>query len=55
MENYSKMKKYFKIERESNEKMRDFVIRYEKAESECRKAIGKSMFEGEAIGFHVLE
>ena len=31
MENYSKMKNYFKMERESNEKMRDFVIRYEKA------------------------
>ena len=55
MENYSKMKNYFKIERDSNEKMRDFVIRYEKAESECRKAVGKSMFEGKAKGFHVLE
>ena len=55
MENYSKMKNYFRIEREASEKMRDFVVRYEKAESECRKAIGKSMFEGEAKGFHVLE
>ena len=48
MENYSKMKNYFRIEREASEKIRDFVVRYEKAESECRKAIGKSMFEGEA-------
>ena len=55
MENYSKMKNYFRIERETSEKMRDFVVRYEKAESECRKAIEKSMFEGEAKGFHVLE
>ena len=55
MENYGKMKSYFKIERESNEKMRDFVIRYEKAASECKKAIGKEMFEGEAKGFHILE
>ena len=55
MENYSKMKNYFRIEREASEKMRDFVVRYEKAESECRKAIGKSMFEGESKGFHVLE
>ena len=35
--------------------MRDFIIRYEKEELECRKAIGKSMFEGEAKGFHVIE
>ena len=55
MENYSKMKNYFRIEREASEKMRDFVVRYEKVESECRKAVGKSMFEGEAKGFHVLE
>ena len=55
MENYSKMKTYFKIEREASEKMRDFLIRYEKAESECRKAVGKSIFEGEAKGFHVIE
>lgn len=55
MENYSKMKNYFKIERESSEKMRDFIIRYEKAESECSRALGKSMLEGEAKGFHVLE
>ena len=55
MDNYSKMKAYFKIERESSETMRDFIIRYEKVELECRKAIGQNMFEGEAKGFHVLE
>ena len=55
MDNYSKMKSYFKIERESGETMRDFIIRYEKEELECSKALGKSMFEGEAKGFHVLE
>ena len=55
MDNYSKMKSYFKIERESGETMRDFIIRYEKAELECSKALGKSMLEGEAKGFHVLE
>ena len=55
MDNYSKMKCYFKIERESGETMRDFIIRYEKVELECKKALGKSMFEGEAKGFHVLE
>ena len=55
MDNYSKMKRYFKIERESGETMRDFIIRYEKMELECRRAIGKNMFEGEAKGFHVLE
>ena len=55
LENYSKMKNYFRIERETSEKMRDFVVRYEKAESECRKAIRKSIFEGEYKGFHVLE
>lgn len=55
MENYSKMKYYFKIERESSEIMRDFIFRYEKAESECARAIGKSMLEGEAKGFHILE
>lgn len=55
MDNYSKMKSYFKIERESGETMRDYIIRYEKEELECRKALGKSLFEGEAKGFHVLE
>ena len=35
--------------------MRQFKIRYEKEELECSKAIGKSMFEGEAKGFHLLE
>ena len=55
MDNYSKMKSYFKIERESGETMRDFIIRYEKVELECSKAIGRSMFQGEAKGFHVLE
>lgn len=55
MDNYEKMKKYFKIGRESDEKMRDYIIRYEKAESECRGAMGKPMLEGEAKGFHVLE
>ena len=54
-ENYGKMKSYLKIERESSENMRDFIIRYEKAEVECSKAIGKEMLEGEAKGFHVLE
>ena len=55
VENYGKMKRYLKIERESGEKMRDFIIRYEKEESECSRAIRKSMFEGEAKGFHLLE
>ena len=55
MDNYGKMKKYFKIERDSSEKMRDFIIRYETAASECSKAIGKQLFEGEAKGFHVME
>ena len=35
--------------------MRDFIIRYEKEELECRKAMGKNVLEGEAKGFHVLE
>ena len=52
---YSKMKRYFRIERESGEKMRDFIIRYEKLEWECNKAMGKNMFGEEAKGFHVLE
>lgn len=55
MENYGKMKTYFKIVRDNEEKMRDFILRYEKAELECTKAIGRKMFEGEAKGFHVLE
>ena len=55
VDNYSKMKSYFNIERESGETMRDFIIRYEKVELECSRAIGKNMFEGEAKGFHVLE
>lgn len=55
MDNYGKMKDFFKIERESGETMRDFIMRYEKVELECSKAVGKSMFEGEAKGFHVLE
>lgn len=55
MENYGIMKSYFKIERDSNEKMRDFVLRYEKAASECNRALGKELFEGEAKGFHILE
>ena len=55
MDNYGKMKRYFKTERESGETMREFIIRYEKEELECSKAIGKSMFEGEAKGFHLLE
>ena len=55
MDNYGKMKSYFKIERESGETMREFIIRYEKIELECSRAIGKSMFEGEAKGFHLLE
>ena len=55
MENYSKMKSYCKIERDSSEKMRDYIIRYEKADSECSRAIGKHMFEGEAKRYHVLE
>ena len=55
MENYGKMKKYFKMERGSAEKMRNFVVRYEKAAYECSRALGKEMLEGEAKGFHVLE
>ena len=55
MENYGKMKAYFKIERTSDEKMTDYIIRYEKTASECRRAIGREMFEGEAKGFHVME
>ena len=55
MENYGKMKHYFKIERGSGEKMSDFIVRYETAASECSKAMGKSLLEGEAKGFHVLE
>ena len=55
MENYGKMKNYFKIERGSGERMSDFIVRYEKAASECSKAMGKNMLEGEAKGFHVLE
>ena len=55
MENYGKMKHYFKIERGSDERMSDFIVRYETAASECSKAMGKSLLEGEAKGFHVLE
>ena len=35
--------------------MSDFLVRYEKLETECKKALGRSMLEGEAKGFHVLE
>ncbi|XP_064095297.1 uncharacterized protein LOC135207477 [Macrobrachium nipponense] len=55
IENYNKIKNYFKIRRKSNEEMRDYLIRYEKAESECSRALGKSVLEGEVEGYHVLE
>ena len=54
-DNYGKIKSYVKIERESGETMRDFIIRYEKEEMECSRAIGKSIWEGEVKGYHVLE
>ena len=55
MDNFGKLKSFFKIERESGETMRDFIIRYEKRELECRKALGKSILEGEVKGYHVLD
>ena len=55
LDSYVKMKTYLKIERESGEKMRDYLIRYEKTASECSQAIGRSMFEGETKGCHVIE
>lgn len=55
VENYGKMKSYFRIERDSEEKIRDFIIRYEKIEAECTRALGKKMLEGEGRGFHLLE
>lgn len=56
MENYEKMKKYFKIKRESGEEMKDYIFRYEKYARECSKMTsGREMFEGEAKAFHVLE
>ena len=56
MENYEKMKKYFKVKRESGEDMKNYIIRYEKCARECsRMTSGIEMFEGEAKAFHVLE
>ena len=52
---YHKMKSYFKIKRETGEKMRDYLARYEKMEMDCKKAMGKNLFDEEAKGLHVLE
>ena len=53
-DNFTKMNNYFQIKRKNGESMRDYIIRYEREELECSKAIGKSMLEGEAKGYHVL-
>ena len=55
MDNYEKMSNYFKIKRENGEKMKDYLVRYEKLAGECERAMGKKMFEGEFRAFHVLE
>ena len=55
MDRYGKMKDYFKIERGSSETMREFIQRYEKMESECKRALDSPMFSSEVKGFHVLE
>ena len=54
-DNYEKLRTYIKIERESGETLRDYIIRYEKEELECSKALGNSVLGGEVKGFHVLE
>ena len=55
MDRYGKLKEYFKIEREVGESMRAFIQRYEKIESECKRALDSPMFSEELKGFHVLE
>ena len=55
VDNFDKMNQYFVITRESGEKMRDYIVRYEKAASECSRAMGgKRLFEGEGKGFHLI-
>ena len=54
IDNYGKINSFIKIERDSGEGMRDYLIRYEKVELECCRAIGKNVLEGEVKGYHVL-
>ena len=51
---YYKVRNYLKIERKEGEKMRDFIVRYEKVSGECQAATG-AILQGEIRGCHVLD
>ena len=51
---YGKVRKMLNIERNKGESIRDFLIRYEKTEEECKGLVG-NMFQAEVKGCHVLE
>ena len=53
-ETYEKVRKYLKVERQSGEKVTDFIQRYEKISSECKRA-GLTILAGETQGCHLLE
>ena len=57
LDKYSKMKAYLKIERKENEKMDEYIIRYEKCADECNMAIGAggNMITGQLKGCHVMD
>ena len=51
---YGKVRKMLNIERNKGESIRDFLIRYEKTEEECKGLVG-NMFQAEVKGCHVIE
>jgi hypothetical protein len=54
MENYIKVRSYLKVERKEEEKIEDYLQKYERLAEECKKAAG-SMLVGEIKGCHLLE
>jgi hypothetical protein len=56
METYGKVRQYLKVERGKEEKIEDYLHRYDKLAEECKKATGNNgMLDGEIKGCHLLE
>ena len=56
LETYSKVRSYLKVERNSKEKIADYLHRYDKLADECKRATGgEGMLDGEVKGCHLLE
>ena len=52
--NYDKVVSYLKIERMKSEKIRDYLLRYEKLANDCKR-VGGTLLDGEPKGIHLLE